>query len=220
MSALTGGGLAIGFYNFPMAAAQGPAKAQHLPSAFINIATDGTITLMAKCPEIGQGVKTMLPMMIAEELDADWSKVRVAQADLDESRYGGQSDGGSTTTQNDYLPMRRIGAACRQMLISVAAKRWGVAEAECTTEPSACCMSVRNGRLGTANWQPTQLTALRRAWVPSSLKAQKISAFWARLTLTSIITPLLQASRCSASTVKCPAWCMQSSRSALCMAAR
>jgi isoquinoline 1-oxidoreductase beta subunit len=135
MSALTGGGLALGFYNFPMAAAQGPAKAQLLPGAFINIATDGTITLMATCPEIGQGVKTMLPMMIAEELDVDWSKVRVAQADLDESRYGGQSDGGSTTTQNNYLPMRRIGAACRQMLISVAAKRWGVAEAECTTEP-------------------------------------------------------------------------------------
>ncbi len=135
MSALTGGGLALGFYNFPIGVAQGPAKAQLLPSAFINIASDGTITLMAKCPEIGQGVKTMLPMMIAEELDADWSKVRVAQADLDESRYGGQSDGGSTTTQNNYLPMRRIGAACRQMLISVAAKRWGVAEAECTTDP-------------------------------------------------------------------------------------
>jgi len=135
MSALTGGGLALGFYNFPVAVGQGPSRAQLLPSAFINIASDGTITLMAKCPEIGQGVKTMLPMMIAEELDADWSKVRVAQADLDETRYGGQSDGGSTTTQNNYLPMRRIGAACRQMLISVAAKRWGVSEAECTTEP-------------------------------------------------------------------------------------
>ena len=135
MSALTGGGLALGFYNFPMVEGQGPARAQLLPSAFINIAGDGTITLMAKCPEIGQGVKTMLPMMIAEELDADWSKVRVAQADLDESRYGGQSDGGSTTTQNNYLPMRRIGAACRQMLISVAAKRWDVAEAECATAP-------------------------------------------------------------------------------------
>lgn len=136
MSALAGGGLALGIYDLPFASAQGPARAELSALAFIRIATDGTITLIAKCPEIGQGVKTMLPMMIAEELDADWTKVRVEQADLDESKYGGQSDGGSTTTPSNYLPMRRIGAACRQMLISVAAKRWGVAEAECTTAPN------------------------------------------------------------------------------------
>jgi len=159
MSALAGGGLALGFYDLPMVAGQGPAKAELAPSAFINIAGDGTITLMARCPEIGQGVKTMLPMMIAEELDADWSKVRVAQADLDESRYGGQSDGGSTSTQNNYLPMRRVGAACRQMLISVAAKRWGVAETECTTEASR----VLHGRLDTGSWRLTPPCATRRA---------------------------------------------------------
>jgi isoquinoline 1-oxidoreductase beta subunit len=135
MSALAGGGLALGIYDFPLASAQMPARADLSPLAFIKIASDGTITIMAKCPEIGQGVKTMLPMMIAEELDADWSKVRVEQADLDESKYGGQSDGGSTTTPSNYLPMRRVGAACRQMLISVAAKRWGVLEADCTTGP-------------------------------------------------------------------------------------
>jgi len=135
MSALAGGGLALGFYDLPVAFAQGQARAALTPQAFVKIAGDGTITVMAKCPEIGQGVKTMLPMMIAEELDADWSKVRVEQADLDESTYGGQSDGGSTSTQNNYLPMRRVGAACRQMLMGVAAKRWGVLEADCTTEP-------------------------------------------------------------------------------------
>jgi isoquinoline 1-oxidoreductase beta subunit len=135
MSALAGGGLALGFYDLPLALAQRSARPELSPLAFISIARDGTTTLVARCPEIGQGVKTMLPMMIAEELDADWSKVRVEQADLDESRYGGQSDGGSTSTQNNYLPLRRVGAACRQMLISAAAKRWGVADAECTTEP-------------------------------------------------------------------------------------
>jgi isoquinoline 1-oxidoreductase subunit beta len=137
MSALTGGGLALGFYDLPFetAQAQGMARAELSPNAFIKIAGDGTVTIMARCPEIGQGVKTMLPMMIAEELDVEWNKVRVEQAILDEARFGGQSDGGSTSTQNNYMPMRRIGAACRQMLVSVAAKRWGVAETECTTEP-------------------------------------------------------------------------------------
>src|ERR1035437_9323629 len=134
MSALTGGGLALGFFDSPFVSAQGPARTDLSPRAFINIAANGTITRMAKAPEIGQGVKTMLPMMIAEELDADWSKVKVEQADLDDI-YGGQSAGGSTSTQSNYLPMRRVGAACRQMLISAAATRWGVPAAECTTTP-------------------------------------------------------------------------------------
>jgi isoquinoline 1-oxidoreductase beta subunit len=144
MSALAGGGLALGVYDLPFASAQGPARVELSALAFIRIANDGTITLIAKCPEIGQGVKTMLPMMIAEELDADWTKVRVEQADLDD-KYGGQSDGGSTTTPTNYLPMRRIGAACRQMLISVAAKRWGVGEAECTTAPNRV-LHTKSGR--------------------------------------------------------------------------
>src|ERR1700677_95280 len=134
ISALAGGGLALGLFDGPFAAAPfGAPRADLSPKAFIRIAADGTVTIMARAPEVGQGVKTMLPMMIAEELDADWSKVRVEQADLDEARCVAQSDGGSTSTQNNYLPMRRIGAACRQMLISAAAKRLGVAESECTT---------------------------------------------------------------------------------------
>ena len=144
MSALTGGGLALGFFDSPFVSAQGPARTDLSPRAFINIAANVTSTLMAKAPEIGQGVKTMLPMMIAEELDADWSKVRVEQADLDD-HFGGQSAGGSTSTQGNYLPMRRVGAACRQMLITVAAKRWGVAEAECTTAPSRV-LHAKSGR--------------------------------------------------------------------------
>jgi isoquinoline 1-oxidoreductase beta subunit len=134
ITALTGGGLALGFFDLPFASAQFDPQAALSPTAFIHIATDGTITLMAKAPEIGQGVKTMLPMMIAEELDVDWNKVRVEQADLDD-KYGGQSAGGSTSTQSNYLPLRRVGAACRQMLISAAATRWGVPAAECTTTP-------------------------------------------------------------------------------------
>ena len=143
-SALAGGGLALGFYKSPVASAQGAARPELSPLAFIQIAPNGTITLMARAPEIGQGVKTMLPMMIAEELDADWSKVRVEQADLNDALYGGQSAGGSTSTQGNYLPMRRLGGACRQMLITVAARRWGVPSSECTTGPNRVLHAASN----------------------------------------------------------------------------
>jgi isoquinoline 1-oxidoreductase beta subunit len=169
MSALAGGGLALGIYDFPVASAQGQARAALSPQAFVKIASDGTITLMAKCPEIGQGVKTMLPMMIAEELDADWSKVRVEQADLDESMYGGQSDGGSTTTQNSYLPMRRVGAACRQMLIGTAAKRWGVLEADCTTTPGHVVHAISGRTVGYG-----ELAAEAATCAPPSMDSLKL----------------------------------------------
>jgi isoquinoline 1-oxidoreductase beta subunit len=147
ISALTGGGLALGFFDLPFASAQFGPQAALSPTAFIHIAADGTITLMAKSPEIGQGVKTMLPMMIAEELDVDWNKVKVEQADLDDI-YGGQSAGGSTSTQSNYLPLRRVGAACRQMLISTAATRWGVPAAECTTTPGRVLHAASERSLG------------------------------------------------------------------------
>ncbi len=169
MTALTGGGLALKIYDFPLAAAQGPARTEMSAQAFVKIASDGTVTIMAKCPEIGQGVKTMLPMMIAEELDADWSKVRVEQADLDEGKYGGQSDGGSTSTQNNYLPMRRVGAACRQVLITVAAKRWGVLEADCTTEPNKVVHAISGRSVGYG-----ELAAEAATCAPPSMDSLKL----------------------------------------------
>ena len=133
MTTIAGGGFLLGLYDRPWAKAQG-APPQLVPEAFIRIGTDGTVTIMARGPEIGQGVRTMLPMLIAEELDADWSKVRIEQADLDEAKYGPQFAGGSMSTPIGWEPLRRVGAAGRQVLIAAAAGQWGVPGAECSTE--------------------------------------------------------------------------------------
>jgi len=130
----TGGGLLVGAYTTPFAAAQQPpAPPPFEATAFVRIAPDGTITLISRNPEIGQGIKTMLPMLIAEELEVDWKTVKVEQADFD-AKYGMQTTGGSRAASNNWVPMRQVGAATRHMLIAAAAKQWGVPETECFAE--------------------------------------------------------------------------------------
>ena len=134
--AAAGGGLLLtfGLPSLGNATAMGePEAATATLNAYVRIAPDGIVTIISKNPEIGQGIKTMLPMLIAEELDVDWKQVRIEQALLNPTHYGRQVAGGSMATPLEWEPMRKVGAAARQMLMTAAARRWKVAETECET---------------------------------------------------------------------------------------
>lgn len=133
-SVVAGGGVLFGLYAEPKAQAQGRGpQIPPDPHNYITVAADGTVTIVAKNPEVGQGVRNMLPMLIAEELDVDWKNVKIVQADYVESKYAGQSAGGSTATPTNWVPMRQVGAAARAMFVAAAAQTWGVQPSECAT---------------------------------------------------------------------------------------
>ncbi len=151
VTAVAGGGMLLATYFEPFgvsdAFAAEPA-ADFAPNAWIRITPDGMVTIIAQNPEIGQGVKTMLPMIIADELDADWKSVRIEQGSLDTVHFKNQYAGGSTATPNHWMPMRRVGAAARAMLMTAAAQTWGVPETECTTSSGTVLHAASGRKLG------------------------------------------------------------------------
>lgn len=139
--AVLGGGLVIGFHlPLPLSSAEAAAPAQppYTPNAFIRIGRDDSVTLIINKSEMGQGVYTSLPMLLAEELACDWRTVRVEAAPVDpvynHTTFGLQVTGGSTSVRTEWERLSKAGAAAREMLIAAAAKRWQVAPPSCRAE--------------------------------------------------------------------------------------
>ena len=137
LTGLAGGGLALAFYikSGPKAeAAEGAASGDFAPNAFIRISPNGAVTIVSKQPEMGQGVKTSLPMIIAEQLEVPWKEITIEQGDFDEKLYGNQGAGGSQSTPRNYDTFHLLGATARTMLVNAAAQTWGVPASECRAE--------------------------------------------------------------------------------------
>jgi isoquinoline 1-oxidoreductase subunit beta len=147
---LVSGAFVLGarFIPEPLWAAEGEAAAhQFEPSLWMTIAPEGTVTIVAHRSEMGCGSRTALPLVVADELDADWSKVTIEQATGD-PKYGDQDTDGSHSVRSNFDLMRQVGATGRVMLISAAATRWNVSPKECATEPHFVVHKASGRKLG------------------------------------------------------------------------
>ena len=147
------GGLLIGIYlptASKLARADEDSSNGFMPNAFVRIGSDDRITVIVNHSEMGQGVYTALPMLLAEELDADWSKVGFESAPVDPKYnhpvFGMQMTGGSTSVWSSFQQFREAGAAARAMLVAAAAEQWKVDPASCRTE-SGAVFDASNRRL-------------------------------------------------------------------------
>ncbi|MCC6243306.1 MAG: xanthine dehydrogenase family protein molybdopterin-binding subunit [Gemmatimonadaceae bacterium] len=184
ISALTGGGLLVAS---ALDAAEHVAQAAPTtglapvgvspvadfePNVFVSIAPTGAVTLIAPNSEMGQGIKTSLPMIIAEELDVKWEQVTVVQGDLNPA-YGRQFSVGSGSTVANYVAMRRAGAAARAVLIEAAAQEWNVSASECTTADGVVTHAASN-RTATYGALATKAAQLQ---VPVNVQLKDPSTF-------------------------------------------
>ena len=139
ITSMTGGGLLLGFSWFsvdaetPVIMTQANFTGELGFNSYLSIATDSTITIFSPNPELGQNIMTSFPMIVAEELDADWTKVKVVQAPLDTVKFDRQLTGGSGAIPHSYKRLRVAGASARYLLVAAAAARWNVDASDCTT---------------------------------------------------------------------------------------
>src|SRR2546425_11909410 len=136
-----GAGLVMGFYLPPGRGRAPEAAGPFAPNAWLRIGTDESVLVVVDRSEMGQGVTTSLPMLPAEELEADWSKIKIDFAPADKAyinpMFGMQGTGGSTSVRAAYTPLLKAGAAAREMLVAAAAETWGVDKSECRAEQGA-----------------------------------------------------------------------------------
>lgn len=129
---MVGGGLLLGFWGNDSLAATLPTEVSF--NSYLSISPDNVITIFAPNPEVGQNIKTAFPMIVAEELDADWKNVKIIQAHLDTKKFNRQATAGSGAMQHSWDRLRKAGATARWMLMETAAKRWNVAPHTLTTD--------------------------------------------------------------------------------------
>ncbi len=150
-----GGGFLLGIPVLEAIAGEGGAKAGGRIGFFVEIRPDNRVVIGVSQPEIGQGVRTSMPMLVAEELDVEWSAVSIEQMPLGllktedgyTWKYGSQGAGGSTAVTDNWAFLREVGATARQMLIDAAARRWNVTPATCRTEPGVVICDSQGARL-------------------------------------------------------------------------
>ncbi len=146
-----GAGLVISFYLAPAGRMRPPAVAPFTPNAWLRIGADDRVLVMVDRSEMGQGVATSLPMLLAEELEADWTKIRIefapAAKEYINPLFGMQGTGGSTSVRAAWMPLRKAGAAARDMLLTAAAQTWKVNKSECRAERGAVLHAASKRRL-------------------------------------------------------------------------
>ncbi len=157
---VAGGGLVLGFHLLPKEtdAFTPEVAGSFKPNAFLSIDTSGKITITVAKSEMGQGVRTSLPMIVAEELEADWTTIDVKQAPAHPNKYGSQGTGGSTSVRTSYENLRKAGATAREMLIAAAAQRWGVDPATCYAERASVIHRANGRRLSYGELAETAAT--------------------------------------------------------------
>jgi isoquinoline 1-oxidoreductase beta subunit len=138
-------GLLLAFYAPALAAAPNAPEPDFKPNAYIRIDPRGDVHLVVTRSEMGQGVRTALAMILAEELDADWSRVKIEQGDCD-PQYGDMTTGGSMSIRSTWDPLRKAGACARDMLLTAAADSWGVAKDECSAAGGSVIEHKKTGQ--------------------------------------------------------------------------